>query len=77
MPTKKLDAVIYYEKYVVIQPGILEGKTDADGLELNGSHKLDLLSEDEYMALLDQYDPNGDNELWTIRTLISLSQNGC
>ena len=63
MPTKKLDAVIYYEKYVVIQPGILEGKTDADGLELNGSHKLDLLSEDEYMALLDQYDPNGDNEL--------------
>ena len=62
MPTKKLDAVIYYEKYVVIQPGILEGKTDADGIELNGSHKLDLLSEDEYMAILDQYDPNGDNE---------------
>ena len=62
MPTKKLDAGIYYEKYVVIQPGILEGKTDADGIELNGSHKLDLLSEDEYMAILDQYDPNGDNE---------------
>ena len=62
MPTKKLDAVIYYEKYVVIQPGILEGKTDADGIELNGSHVLDLLSEDEYMAILDQYDPNGDNE---------------
>ena len=62
MPTKKLDAVIYYEKYVVIQPGILEGKTDADGIELNGSHKFDLLSEDEYMAILDQYDPNGDNE---------------
>ena len=62
MPTKKLDAVIYYEKYVVIQPGILEGKTDADGIELNGSHKLDLLSEDEYMDILDQYDPNGDNE---------------
>ena len=62
MPTKKLDAVIYYEKYVVIQPGILEGKTDADGIELNGSHKLDLLSEDEYMAILDQYDPNSDNE---------------
>ena len=41
---------IHYEKYVVIQPGILEGKTDAEGIELNGSHKLDLLSEDEYMA---------------------------
>lgn len=26
MPTKKLDAVIYYEKYVVIRPGALEGK---------------------------------------------------
>ena len=62
MPTKKLDAVIYYEKYVVIQPGILEGKTDADGLELNGSHKLDLLTEDEYIAILDQYDANGENE---------------
>ena len=62
MPTKKLDAVIYYEKYVVIQPGILEGKVDADGLPLLGSTKLDLLSEDEYMDILDKYDPNGDNE---------------
>ena len=62
MPTKKLDAVIYYEKYVVIQPGILEGKVDADGLPLLGSAKLDLLSEDEYMDILDKYDPNGDNE---------------
>ena len=62
MPTKKLDAVIYYEKYVVIQPGILDGKVDADGLPLLGSAKLDLLSEDEYMDILDKYDPNGDNE---------------
>ena len=53
MPTKKLDAVIYYEKYVVIQPGVMEGKTDADGLEVNGSHKLDLLSEDEYIDIID------------------------
>ena len=53
MPTKKLDAVIYYEKYVVIQPGVMEGKTDADGLEVNGSHKLDLLTEDEYIDIID------------------------
>ncbi len=53
MPTKKLDAVIYYEKYVVIQPGVLEGKTDADGGEMNGSHKLDLLTEDEYIEIID------------------------
>lgn len=26
LPTKKLDAIIYYERYVVIQPGILEGE---------------------------------------------------
>ena len=53
MPTKKLDAVISYEKYVVIQPGVMEGKTDADGLEVNGSHKLDLLTEDEYIDIID------------------------
>ena len=61
MPTKKLDAVIYYEKYVVIQPGAMEGKTDADGLEMNGSHKLDLLSEDEYIDIIDnQISPDND-----------------
>jgi len=61
LPTKKLDAVIYYEKYIVIKPGAMEGKKDADGVELNGSHKMDLLSEDEYFDILDnQVDPNND-----------------
>ena len=61
MPTKKLDAVIYYEKYVVVQPGVLEGRTDADGLEMNGSHKLDLLTEDEYIDIIDnQLSPDND-----------------
>ena len=61
MPTKKLDAVIYYEKYVVIRPGALEGKTDADGLEINGSHKLDLLTEEEYIDILDNHlDPENE-----------------
>ncbi len=39
---KKLESVIYYEKYVVVRPG-------ASGLQ-----KLDLLSEDEYLDLLAQ-----------------------
>ena len=61
MPTKKLDAVVYYEKYIVIKPGVLEGRTDKDGVELNGSHKMDLLSEDEYLNILDtQLDPSNE-----------------
>ncbi len=61
MPTKKLDAVIYYEKYVVINPGPMEGRKDAEGMEINGSHKLDLLTEDEYIDIVDnQLDENND-----------------
>ena len=61
LPTKKLDAVVYYEKYIVIKPGAMEGKKDADGVEMNGSHKMDLLSEEEYFDILDNYvDPNND-----------------
>ncbi len=63
MPTKKLDAVIYYEKYVVINPGVLEGKTDEEGNEINGSHKFDLLSEDEYIDILDNKLPEGNERL--------------
>ena len=59
MPTKKLDAVVYYGKYIVIKPGAFEGRTDKDGLEINGSHRMDLLTEDEYLNILDtQLDPN-------------------
>ena len=42
LPTKKLDAIIYYERYVVIQPGV------KDGLAV-----YDLLSEEEYLDILD------------------------
>ena len=64
MPTKKLDAVIYYEKYVVIQPGVVEGMKNADSEEdLNGSHKFDLLSEDEYLDILDNKLPEGNDRL--------------
>ena len=60
MPTKKLDAIIYYEKYVVIKPGVLEGRKDAEGIELNGSHKYDLITEEELAELQTQLDPNND-----------------
>jgi DNA-directed RNA polymerase subunit beta' len=43
MPSKKLDAIIYYEKYVVVQPGVLEGEY-AQG---------DLLDEEAYYDILD------------------------
>ncbi|MFA6726816.1 MAG: DNA-directed RNA polymerase subunit beta', partial [Prevotella sp.] len=61
LPTKKLEAVVYYEKYIVIQPGTLAGKKDADDIEINGSHKMDLLTEDEYIDIIDnQIDQNND-----------------
>ena len=53
LPTKKLDAVIYYERYIVIQPGVMEGKKDLEGNEVNGSHKMDLLSEEEYIEIIE------------------------
>ena len=53
LPTKKLDAIIYYERYVVIKPGVLEGRKDAEGNPMLGSQKYDLLSEEEYNDILD------------------------
>ena len=69
LPTKKLDAIIYYERYVVIQPGAMAGKKDAEGNDALGANMFDLLSEDEYNEivenqlsqenyLLDDSDPN-------------------
>ncbi len=61
LPTKKLDAVIYYERYVVIQPGVMAGRKDADGNDALGANKYDLLSEDEYTEIVEnQLSP--DNE---------------
>ena len=62
LPTKKLDAVIYYEKYIVVQPGVMVGKKDAEGMEINGSHKMDLLTEDEYIDIMDNL-PDGNEYL--------------
>ena len=47
LPAKKLEAVIYYEKYIVVRPG-----------ECKEVHKMDLLSEDELMDLRSTYKGN-------------------
>jgi DNA-directed RNA polymerase subunit beta' len=46
MPTKKLDAIIYYEKYVIIQSGIAD----------NGENIVnnELISEEEYLDIMEQ-----------------------
>ncbi len=43
LPSKKLDAVIYYEKYIVIQPGAAENV-----------QRMDLLTEEEYFEVIDK-----------------------
>ena len=45
LPTKKLDSIIYYERYVVIQPGAAAEE---------GVNEYDLLSEEEYLDLLEK-----------------------
>ena len=55
LPTKKLDAIIYYERYVVIQPGVLAGKKNGEGNPLLGSQMLDLLTEEEYNDIVDNH----------------------
>ncbi|HVU54184.1 MAG TPA: DNA-directed RNA polymerase subunit beta' [Puia sp.] len=57
MSSKKLESIVYYERYVVIQPGI---RTD------KGQNYGDLLTEEEYLEILDtlpkdnQYLPDED-----------------
>ena len=47
LPSKKLDMIIYYERYVVIQPA---SAVNAEGEPLK---KMDFLSEEEYLNILD------------------------
>ncbi len=48
LPTKKLDQIIYYERYCVIQAGAAVNK------EGNPVQYLDFLTEEEYLDILDQ-----------------------
>jgi len=60
IPTKKLDQIIYYERYLVVQPG---SAVNAEGEPLE---KMEFLSEDEYLDILEtlpkenQYLPDED-----------------
>jgi len=47
LPSKKLDMIIYYERYVVIQPGI------AKNIEGEPLQKMDFLTEEEYLDILE------------------------
>jgi len=58
IPTKKLDAVIYYEKYLVLQAGVLAGEQIGDDIV---EDKM-LLEEDDYEQLLSRL-PEGNQEL--------------
>ncbi|MDR1115816.1 MAG: DNA-directed RNA polymerase subunit beta' [Tannerella sp.] len=50
LPTKKLDSIIYYERYVIIQKGCVDS-----------INNLDLLSEEEYLQIIDSLPK--DNQL--------------
>ncbi len=79
VPSKKLDMVVYYERYLVCQPGIKAN---------DGVQNLDLLTEEEYLDILDTLpkenqhledtDPNkfiakmGGEALWFMLSRIDL-----
>ncbi len=69
LPTKMLDAVIYYEKYIVIQPGVMARKADEERQEisakdniLGGVDAYQLLTEEEYLTIMDNL-PEGNEYL--------------
>ena len=66
IPSKKLDSIIYYERYVVIQAGALEGKEIPNDSEGRTVQKMEFLTEEEYLDLMEtlpienQYLPDDD-----------------
>ena len=51
MPSKKLDAVVYYEKYIILNLGELRGREDVP------ENVGDLLDEDRYLELIEMLSP--------------------
>ncbi|PCJ95724.1 MAG: DNA-directed RNA polymerase subunit beta' [Flavobacteriaceae bacterium] len=51
LPSKKLDMIIYYERYVVIQAGVAK---NPEGEEIQ---KMDFLTEEEYLNILETIPP--------------------
>ena len=66
IPTKKLDSIIYYERYIVIQGGVLEGQAIPNDNEGRKVTKYEFLTEEEYLDLMEtipienQYLPEDD-----------------
>ena len=66
IPTKKLDSIIYYERYIIIQGGVLEGKEIPNSNDGRKVTKFEFLSEEEYLDLMEmipienQYLPEDD-----------------
>lgn len=56
LSSKKLESIIYYERYVVIQPGPLLGE------EKNGANYMDLITEEEYLDILDALPPENQQK---------------
>jgi DNA-directed RNA polymerase subunit beta' len=62
LPSKKLDMIIYYERYVVIQPGLA---LNEEGEAVN---KMDFLTEEEYLNIMEklpienQYKEDSDSD---------------
>jgi len=52
LPTKKLESIIYYENYVVINPGIMSSE---------GISYMDFLSEEDYFKIIENLPPENQN----------------
>ncbi len=59
LPSKKLDSVIYYERYIVLNPGPIE--TIGDSSNQREMKRLELLTEEEYFDILEKLPK--DNQL--------------
>lgn len=65
--SKVLESIVYYERYVVIQPGftsagvtIINEKDEEETLHLD---KMDLLTEEEYLSIIDNEDHKNNAQL--------------
>lgn len=68
LSSKKLESIVYYERYAVVQPGVTGAGTEEEegGVMINGERKttayLDLITEEEYLDILDNL-PAGNQQL--------------
>ena len=56
LPSKKMDQIIYYERYVVVQP--VEGALNEEGVQVETG---DFITEEEYLNIIDGLDPSNQH----------------